>query len=83
MKKIITPGIFIFAVVLTIRLFCGIYIHDEFAEKHFFIKHRPTWKWEFYSPLGMSDNKIEDLSEENQIEQKNFNEYIKDRGLSL
>lgn len=83
MKKIISIGIFIFAIVFTIRLFCGIYIHDEFGERHFFIKHRPTWKWILYSPLGMSDNKIEELSEENQIEQKYFNEYIKDRGLSL
>lgn len=83
MKKIISIGIFIFAIVFTVRLFCGIYIHDEFGERHFFIKHRPTWKWKLYSPLGMSDNKIEELSEENQIEQKYFNEYIKDRGLSL
>ncbi|MNF89356.1 hypothetical protein D3C87_1296570 [compost metagenome] len=82
MKKIIAIGIFIFAIVFTIRLFCGIYIHDEFGERHFFIKHRPTWKWEFYSPLGMSDNKIEELSEENQIEQKYFNEFVRDQGLS-
>jgi hypothetical protein len=67
---------------LTIRLFCGIYIHDEFAEKHFFIKHRPCWKGIFYSPLGMSDNKIEELSEENQIEQKYFNEFVRNQGLS-
>jgi hypothetical protein len=32
---------------------------------------------------GMSDLKFEDLSKEEQIEQKYFNEYIKDRGLSL
>ncbi|KQW98649.1 hypothetical protein [Flavobacterium sp. Root420] len=82
MKKIISIGIFIFAIILTIRLFCGIYIHDEFAEKHFFIKYRPCWKWTFYSPLGMSDNKIEELSEENQIEQKYFNEFVRNQGLS-
>ncbi|QOG02257.1 hypothetical protein [Flavobacterium sp. MDT1-60] len=82
MKKIILLGIFIFAIVFIIRLFCGIYIHDEFAEKHFFIKHRPSLKWTFYSPIGMSDNKIEELSEENQIEQKYFNEFVRDQGLS-
>lgn len=82
MKKIFSSGIFIFAIVLVIRIFCGVYINDEFGESHFFIKHRPTWKWEFYSPLGMSDNKIENLSEENQIEQKYFNEFVRDQGLS-
>jgi hypothetical protein len=82
MRNKIFIGIFIFISVLTIKLFCGIYIHDEFAEKHFFIKHRPYWKWIFYSPIGMSDNEIEDLSEENQIEQKYFNEFVRNQGLS-
>ena len=65
-----------------IRLFCGIYIHDEFSEKHFFIKHTPTWKWRFFSPLGQSNLKIEELTEEEQKEQKYFNEFIKDQDLS-
>lgn len=82
MKKKISIIVFIFAVFLSIKLFCGVYIHDEFAEKIFFIKHRPTWKWEFYSPIGMSDGKIQELSEEKQIEQKYFDEFIKDQGLS-
>jgi hypothetical protein len=30
----------------------------------------------------MSDNKIEELSEENQIEQKYFNEFVRNQGLS-
>jgi len=67
---------------LGIRLFSGIYIHDEFGEKHFFIKHRPTWKWRFYSPIGLSDLKFEELSREAQKEQLFFNEFIRDRGLS-
>lgn len=83
MKKKIVIGVFIFVIAITIRFFCGIYNHDEFGENHFFIKHRPIWKWYFYSPVGMSDLKFEDLSKEKQIEQKYFNEYIKDRGLSL
>lgn len=65
------------------RFFCGIYVHDEFGGKHFFIKHRPTWKWKFYSPVGMSDTKFEELSEEEKIEQKYFNEFVKDKKLSL
>lgn len=82
MKKIISIGIFIFVSVLITRIFCGVYIHDEFAERHFFIKYRPSWKWTFYSPLGMSDIKIEELSKEKQTEQKYFNEFVRDQGLS-
>ncbi|MHA3047734.1 hypothetical protein JSO59_010320 [Riemerella anatipestifer] len=63
--------------VIIVRLFCGIYVHDEFAETNFFIKHRPTWKWKFYSPQGMSDTKFEELTTEQQIDQKYWNEFIK------
>ncbi|MEN2400790.1 hypothetical protein GKZ90_0013470 [Flavobacterium sp. MC2016-06] len=82
MKKKILIAVFTFAFILTIRLFCGVYIHDEFGETHFFIKHRPVWKWEFYSPLGMSDTGIEELPGDEQIEQKYFNEFVRDQGLS-
>jgi len=82
MKKRILILIFAFATVLIIRLFLGVYEHDEFAESHFFVKHRPTLKWRFYSPQGMSDTKLEELPEEKQIEQKYFNEFIRDQGLS-
>jgi len=46
------------------------------------MKHCPIWKWEFYSPIGMSDRKIQELSKKEQIEQKYFNEFIIDQGLS-
>ncbi|MET3026238.1 hypothetical protein ABXT06_06150 [Flavobacterium sp. UW10123] len=74
--------IFILIIVVAVRLFCGVYAHDEFGGTNFFIKHRPTWKWSFYSPFGMSDKKMEDLSKEEQIEQKYFNEFVLDQGLS-
>ncbi|WP_269234963.1 hypothetical protein [Flavobacterium flavigenum] len=83
MKKKIVIGVFILAIGIIIRFFSGVYQHDEFGENHFFIKHRPIWKWYFYSPQGMSDLKFENLSKEKQTEQKYFNEYIKDRSLSL
>ena len=70
------------AFAIGIRLFSGIYIHDEFEETHFFIKHRPIWKWRFYSPIGVSDLKFDDLSREAQKEQLFYNEFIRDRGLS-
>lgn len=82
MKKKGLITVFIFVVVIAVRFFCGVYEHDEFAETIFFIKHRPTWKWKFYSPRGMSDKKMEDLSKEEQIEQKYFNEFVLDQGLS-
>jgi hypothetical protein len=82
MKRKILIGVFIFASILSIRLFCGVYNHDEFPESYFFIKHRPTWKWEFYSPIRMSDTKFEELSKEEQTEQKYFNEFVRDQGLS-
>lgn len=82
MKKKGFAIIFICLIIISIRLFCGVYIHDEFGEKHFFIKSRPIWKWTFYSPIGMSDKKIEALSKAEQTEQKYFNEFVRDQGLS-
>ena len=71
-----------FILAIIIRLFFGVYIHDEFGDPYIFIKHRPTWKWKFYSPLGMSDLDINDLSETKKLEQLLFNEFIRDQGLS-
>ncbi|KAF2515188.1 hypothetical protein [Flavobacterium foetidum] len=82
MKKKVLIVVFILSVGITTRLFVGVYEHDEFAETDFFIKHRPTWKWRFYSPIGMSDLRMEDLSKEEQTEQQYFNEFVRDRGLS-
>ncbi|WP_431244306.1 hypothetical protein ACQ9BO_08140 [Flavobacterium sp. P21] len=82
MKSKASIGIFILTIVAIIRCFCGVYQHDEFAETNLFIKRRPTWKWRFYSPIGMSDKKIEELSEEEKREQKYFNEFVLDQGLS-
>ena len=68
--------------VILCRFFIGVFSHDEFGGTHIFIKHKPTWKWKFYSPLGMSDMKLEDLSKEKQREQMLFNEFVSDKGLS-
>lgn len=65
--------------LLSIRLFCGVYVHDEFGDEALFIKHRPTWKWKFYSPVGMSDLKMEDLTPEQQTEQEYFDEFVGNR----
>lgn len=81
--RTIRRTLFIIIVVgIIIRLFAGKYIHDEFGETHFFVKHRPTWKWSFRSPVGQSDLKIEDLTKDDQKEQILFDEFIRKRGLS-
>lgn len=82
MKKVILIGVITVLFSLLIRLYFGIYIHDEFGDKCYFIKHKATWKWKFYSPIGQSDLKMEDLSLEKQIEQKYFNEFVSNQGMS-
>jgi hypothetical protein len=64
------------------RFWVGLYHHDEFAETHLFLKHRPTWKWMFYSPKGQSNLRIQDLSPEEQTEQKLFDEFVYSQGMS-
>ncbi len=61
---------------LVIRLFCGVYVHDEFGEDVYFIKHKPTWKWRFYSPRGMSDLSINEMTIEQKNEQLLFDEFV-------
>ncbi len=65
-----------------IRLWLGVYTHDEFGGAHLFIKHRPIWKWSFYSPIGMSDLSEEDLTPEKREEQRWFHEFATARGMS-
>jgi len=66
---------------LIIRFCFGVYEHHEFSNRSLFIKHRPTWKWYFYSPIGISDKSLEDLTEEQKREQLYFNEFVRNRGL--
>ena len=82
MRKHIAVCLVTLILIFLTRFFCGVYTHDEFCDNCFFIKHRPIWKWRFYSPIGMSDTKMGDLSKEEQIEQKYFNEFITEQGLS-
>ena len=62
-------------VVIT-KFSVGIYEDDEFQEKYLFIKHRPIWKTFFYSPRGMSDKKLTQMTKEDQKEQLLFDEFI-------
>lgn len=81
-KTIILTSISLSVLVIIARLFLGVYSHDEFGGTHLFIKHRSVWKWSFYSPTGMSDLQLEDLSPEKQYEERMFQEFVWEQGLS-
>ncbi|WP_353778686.1 hypothetical protein [Winogradskyella sp. 3972H.M.0a.05] len=76
MKRKIRILILVTIILILLKFWVGIYIHDEFGGKHLFIKHRPIWKTFFYSPRGMSDLKLSEMSLEEQNEQILFDEFI-------
>lgn len=78
-KKYILLLVISTSLFLTVRLFCGVFEHDEFNEDIYFIKHRPIWKWRFYSTIGMSDLDTSNLSSEQKREQKLFDEFVAKR----
>lgn len=80
MKRKIGISLLVIGVLLQCKFWIGIYTHDEFSSKHVFIKHRPIWRTFFYSPRGMSDMKLSDMSPEKQTEQKLFDEFIIEQG---
>ncbi|KAA3438396.1 hypothetical protein [Rufibacter hautae] len=82
MKRRMIPVLILILLGLAFRLWLGLYHHDEFAETHLFLKHRPIWKWIFYTPLGLSDLTMKDLSPEEQEEQRLFEEFFSSKGLS-
>jgi len=57
-------------------LFVGLFRDDEFYELDLFTKHRPTFKMNFYSPIGMQDLKVEDLTPDRQLEEIAFQEFV-------
>lgn len=82
MKRIVLVILLILSIAIGIRFWFGVYIHDEFGDTEIFIKHKPTWKWKFYSPINMSDLKLEDLSKDKKEEQQLFDEFVRNQGLS-
>ena len=66
----------IIGILIVSKFWIGIFTYDEFGHKVVFIKHRPIWKTFFYSPRGMSDLKLSEMSKEKQKEQKLFDEFI-------
>ena len=82
-RKITITISLIIILAIGFRLKFGVYRHNEFVwENYLFMKHRLIWKWRFYSPIGMSDLTLNDLTEEEKKEEILFNEFIIEQGLS-
>jgi hypothetical protein len=67
------------SLLLITWLFVGIYRDAEFNEPSLFIKYKPSFKIEFYSPSGMSDLTVEDLPEPKKSEEIAFDEFVSNR----
>ena len=65
-----------FFVILT-WLFVGLFRDDEFYEPDLFTKYRPTLKVNFYSPIGMQDLKVDDLSSDKKAEEIALQNHLK------
>jgi hypothetical protein len=57
-------------------LFVGIFRDDEFFEPTVFTKYRPTFKVNFFSPIGMQSLNIKDLPADEQVEEIAFQEFV-------
>ena len=66
----------IIIILIAAKFWIGVYKHDEFGGNNLFIKHRPIWKTFFYSPRGMSDLKLSEMSIDKQNEQLMFDEFV-------
>lgn len=82
MKRKAIGLIFGLGFLIFVKFWMGYYMHDEFGDMYIFIKHRPLFKTYFYSPRGMSDLKLSDMSAKQREEQIYFNEFILEEGLS-
>ena len=71
-KKLIWISLVLTASFFWGRLWMGVYSHDEFGGTHIFFKRKPIWKWSFYSPIGISDLRLEDLTPKKQKEELLF-----------
>ena len=68
------------ALVLIAWLFLGVYKDREFGNHRLFIKHSPTLKFSFYSPLGDSNYTLNDLDPERSQEEVLYRKYVEEGG---
>lgn len=70
---------------ITLFSFVGIKYDTEFFEPELFIKHKPNFKIEYYSPIGESDLTLNDLRGERREQEITYREFVGnyyDRGSS-
>lgn len=56
--------------------FIGIKYDTEFYEPEFFVKHKPNFKIEYYSPIGESDLTLNDLSGNRKQQEIDYLEFV-------
>ena len=56
--------------------FVGIKYDTEFYEPEFFVKHKPNFKIEYYSPTGESDLTLNDLSGNRKEQEIAYREFV-------
>ncbi len=74
MKKIL-PIIWILIGALLLA-FIGVKNHPEEDHRMVIVKHQPSFKLEFYSPIGGTDKLFEELSQEEQKEELLYRNFI-------
>jgi hypothetical protein len=67
--------------LLIALLFCGVSRDPEFYEPTIFVKHRPTLKVFFFTPIGESDLKLEDLEKDSKREELLYQEFVVNHGI--
>lgn len=67
--------------LLVTILFVGQYVDPQDGDITFFIKHKPTFKQTFYSPVAYHRLFPTTLTYTEEIEEKSFKEYVADRNL--
>jgi hypothetical protein len=80
LTRLIYLGLGLFTLLVTI-LFCGISRDPEFYEPTIFVKHRPTFKIHFHTPIGESDMTLSDLSAEGKKEELHYKEFVEDQNV--
>jgi hypothetical protein len=61
---------------ITLFSFVGIKYDTEFYEPEFFVKHKPNFKIEYYSPIGDSDLTLNDLNGDRKEQEIAYRDFV-------
>lgn len=75
----------VLAIVLSGWLFSGVFLDREWRDIHLFIKHRPSFKVFFVSPLGEADRSYVQgregyLTPDQEVEESAYIEFVEEGG---